>query len=362
MTHLNSLTRQFTAAALLAAVGTIFPPTVSAQGDKPAAEERGEAIIPLRDANIIGVSPDGKALAIWDARHPEGKLELWDLSTGERTRSVTLPIGVAHAKGELVYSPDGRFITIATHKLNRGVFVIDLEAEKLVAAHHLNRAEDNVTPSFLSPDGKLFATYDDHGTVSVRKTETGEVIRKFEGHREWMRATVFSGDGRRLLTMARDGREDKTFQIRIWDIGMGNEMQEEIVALNSHYPALSSKGKMWAIYDADIDKVRVQTVEEVPLVYRLPIQLLPIQLSAFPLGKLILLDDALIAVDTNSAAAECWHLTGELQWRIEKGRRAGGRNRLLALSLAVGHLLMSSNREDRPILIYDLKSGEQVTP
>jgi WD40 repeat protein len=64
----------------------------------------------------------------------------------------------------------------------------------------------------VSPDGKNIATAGYDGIVRIVNAESGERLRKLEGHIGSIFSVAFSPDGKRIVT----GGEDKT--IRIWTL------------------------------------------------------------------------------------------------------------------------------------------------
>ncbi|MDA1274010.1 MAG: WD40 repeat domain-containing protein [Verrucomicrobia bacterium] len=70
----------------------------------------------------------------------------------------------------------------------------------------------------FSPDGRYFATANWDWVARLWDAQTGEQLRMFKGHSNWVRSVAFSPDSRRLLT----GSEDRT--IRLWDVATGQEL------------------------------------------------------------------------------------------------------------------------------------------
>jgi len=70
----------------------------------------------------------------------------------------------------------------------------------------------------FSPDGKSIATAGCDGIVRIVNAESGERLRKLEGHIGSIFSVAFSPDGKRIVT----GGEDKT--VRIWNIESRKEL------------------------------------------------------------------------------------------------------------------------------------------
>ncbi|GAB1545478.1 NB-ARC domain-containing protein [Scytonema sp. NUACC21] len=68
----------------------------------------------------------------------------------------------------------------------------------------------------MSPDGKLLATGDSHGTITLWQIVDGQQRLAWEGHKGWIRSVSFSADGQTLIS----GGEDQV--IKLWDVSNGH--------------------------------------------------------------------------------------------------------------------------------------------
>ncbi|MCU0511504.1 MAG: TIR domain-containing protein [Anaerolineae bacterium] len=88
---------------------------------------------------------------------------------------------------------------------------------------YVNVGEGVLTLSF-SPDGRYLGLGTDYGEVLLREVATGELIRSYEGHTDWVERVTFSPDGRTLASAS----DDRT--IRLWEVQTG----EELAVLEGH--------------------------------------------------------------------------------------------------------------------------------
>ncbi len=71
----------------------------------------------------------------------------------------------------------------------------------------------------FSPDGARVASGAADESVRVWDAETGEELRRMEGHTDWVRCLAFSPDGARVASGADDG------SVRVWDAETGEELR-----------------------------------------------------------------------------------------------------------------------------------------
>jgi hypothetical protein len=194
----------------------------------------------------VGFAPDGKTVASGDWGE---ELYLWEVATGKRLRRTgpgesptewvafspdlrlaaqVTTSGVVTvretASGRSLYafhpdglvrwhvanfSPDGRFLALGgSHTLD----LFDLRRAERVWRHHDPELRNALRRLAFSADGKLLASADAPGSMTLWDAATGQPIRGFAGHPAapgfappWVLTLAFSPDGRRLASGAENG-------------------------------------------------------------------------------------------------------------------------------------------------------------
>jgi WD40 repeat protein len=128
------------------------------------------------------------------------------------------------APGQVRFSPDGRFLAVASPV---GIYLYDVQTPpqvrfiekaltvKSVAQMRLIEAGDWVKSVAFSPDGATMALGANNGAVRLRRVADGALLRTLQGNAKAVTSLAFSPDG---ATMAA-GSEDKT--VRLWRVSDG---------------------------------------------------------------------------------------------------------------------------------------------
>ena len=111
---------------------------------------------------------------------------------------------------DVAFHPDGHQLASASYDGN--VILWNLHT---VQPTHTLKHENVISRVAYSPDGKRLATGGRQGNVQLWDTESGTLIRKLEGHSEWVRSVAFSPNGKQVASAS----YDKT--CKVWDVETG---------------------------------------------------------------------------------------------------------------------------------------------
>jgi WD40 repeat protein/tRNA A-37 threonylcarbamoyl transferase component Bud32 len=156
----------------------------------------------------VAFDPDGQVL-ISSGAEPDRTIRIWDVASGQQLRVLD-----GHQGGVTVaVSPRGDLIASAS---GYELWFWNSETGE--------RIKSLVTPDWLycpafSPDGNLLAVGDEAGTVQIRSTRDGRLLRTLRGHTGHVGATAFSPDGDILASGSWDGI------VRVWSSGDGALIQ-----------------------------------------------------------------------------------------------------------------------------------------
>jgi eukaryotic-like serine/threonine-protein kinase len=173
----------------------------------PLGTEAGHAVFDL--------SPDGKALFAMRAIPAAPRITAYDPGTGKPLKSLA-PLGHSGPVYTVALSPNGKWAI--TGGADKAVRVWDLRS--LPGGFHVKVGTQRDHPGKIysmaySPDGKLVAAGGLDGTISLRTTAGGKVVRTLTGHSPRLSWLTFSPDSRMLAAGG-----DKA-EVRIWDVATG---------------------------------------------------------------------------------------------------------------------------------------------
>jgi len=111
---------------------------------------------------------------------------------------------------DIAWTPDGSRLVIAS---SIGVHFFD--AQDLTETM-LSFSDSSLTRVAISLDGNTLAAGSSDGMIYLLDAETGDPIRKIDGHSDYVRDVAFSYDGRILASLGAGG------DLRLWDVASGD--------------------------------------------------------------------------------------------------------------------------------------------
>ena len=225
------------------------------------------------------------------------------------------------------------------------------EVEKLKATQVINTGRENsvtkpavITGLAMQPGGKLFASAGDDHHVRLWRTSDGRPLETLLGHRDWVRAVVFSPDGTMLASAGDDRR------IMLWDVAAAKPLRTIEVGRSIYSLDWSHTGDM--IVAAGFDcKVRIYNASSGKLITELD----------GPCGDLrsvtFSADSSRVAAAGRNAQVRAWLVkTGSMSFELAAGVE---RIRALAYSPDGDHLVASG--DGRTVDVWDAARGLKVS-
>jgi Tol biopolymer transport system component/mono/diheme cytochrome c family protein len=172
-----------------------------AKDDSPAIETRKGPPV-YRQAPVITAlrfSPDGKSIAI----SGNGEVLIHDWQAARGTPAARLA-GKSERILSIAYSADGKMLVAAGGTPARfgEIQWWDVATGKQLRAAELTA--DTVFGASLAPDGSKVAVGCADNTVHVFDSASAKELYKLGNHENWVLATVFGKDGKRLVSVGRD--------------------------------------------------------------------------------------------------------------------------------------------------------------
>jgi serine/threonine protein kinase/WD40 repeat protein len=178
--------------------------------DGAAQGEVNEGAHPLS----IAWSGDGRRIAKLNAsfgpRDGRDLLQVVDIATGKLTAPKMAAMERSSERGEVVYSPDGKWLACAhvAFQTGEGLAILDARSGEQVVPPGLDITTGRLHCLAFSPDGKLLAAAGERGTVYLFDVGSWRCLKQFKlgrGINDLMYQVRFSPEGRHLLTLNGDG-------------------------------------------------------------------------------------------------------------------------------------------------------------
>jgi WD40 repeat protein len=164
---------------------------------------------------LVAFSPDGRSVASTAGN----EIRIWDVRTGQLSRSWMTPLKAGYPIYEIRYSPDGRYLAAA---LNRDMCrVWNLADGREI--HHLT-GEDFALRVAFSPDSRLLAVAFNSST-GVFDLRTGAPVQTIRGNKPRCLALAFAPDRPALLMSYGDGgKPPGGGTVALRDLSTGQEL------------------------------------------------------------------------------------------------------------------------------------------
>jgi eukaryotic-like serine/threonine-protein kinase len=199
--------------------------------DSGTCQLRSEIRGPVPGMYCAVFSPDGRHLAalgnyVAAAGNHAGRVAVFDAETGREERSFSLELG---NYGDLAYSPDGRFLAVASGEGRTTNLVTVFDVATGNRRFTTTRSGEGIVGVAFAPDGGRIAAAVgslDLNTISKRPGEilildavTGAQVATLPGHTGPLTSVTYSADGTRLASVSMD------HTARVYDAASGREIQ-----------------------------------------------------------------------------------------------------------------------------------------
>ena len=147
----------------------------------------------------IALTRNGDRLA---ASGWNGMVMIWNLSSPQTP--LAIPHGATSFVNSVAFAPNAPYVATGSNDAEGGYLRLwDSNTGQLIRT--FDGHEDAVLSVTFSPDGKwlLSSSYDN--TARLWDVESGELLRTFAGHDWWVWSASFSRDAKRIVTASHDG-------------------------------------------------------------------------------------------------------------------------------------------------------------
>jgi WD40 repeat protein len=188
---------------------------------------------------MFQLTPNGRSVFIFNDEGklilarltPEGYKEVGRAFLVEATKGTWVPIGnqprtwahPAYANRH-VFARNDKEVVCVSLAAEQQADPREIEKPNLIQARERAGFQGKVKVSCLafSPDGKVLATGETLGRVTLRDPSTGKASVAIEGQANGMKAVAISPDGK-LLASAGGNKSNKSSEVKLWDLAAAKE-------------------------------------------------------------------------------------------------------------------------------------------
>ena len=287
---------------------------------------------PIRGGRLGGYTPDSRFVLV-AARHQRSLL------LNARTLRLARTYDIAGVPAMSPASDQAAF-----GQRDGTVILLDLDSGK--ATRLSGRATGSINAVSFSHDGRVLASADQDGTISVWNLRTHALRETLTGHSAAAQAVLFSPDGRTLYTAGFDG------SVILWDLGGARRLGEPF-RYGSYFggastaSAVSPSGSMFAVSPRRdrVSLLNAQTRTPVGPPLRGPLGYVS-AIAFSPDGKLI--------AATGTQQSVIWDTAQRTTIRVLPVGGPGG------ISFSPDDRTVAIARSDSIVALYDLRTGKQT--
>ena len=160
------------------------------------------------EVTFVRFSPDGRYAMSGD---DNGAIRYWDIQNGQEVKALKSQTAGANA---FAYSADGNYLLTGSSKGQ--LMLWDAASGRML--RNIDAHRETISAVQCTPDGKylLSASYDK--TMKLWDRNDGQLKRTFQGHAGQIYKAVISPDGQYILSAAQGN------DIRLWNLASGAEM------------------------------------------------------------------------------------------------------------------------------------------